>query len=147
MLWERLGNKVGDLSSLATLPAYQGREAATHLVRWGLDQARADADARPELIKGACTVAPSAGLATYKKCGISEVGEVVHDIGKCMQRVVISYPFSSRRWALVVVVAPLPRDLARPVGSLQWGQHPSLKVSEKPEVCITALVAVPYQLH
>lgn len=70
------------LCSLATLPAYQGRGAATRLVRWGLDQARADADARPELIKGACTVASPAGLATYKKCGIVEVGEVVHDIGK-----------------------------------------------------------------
>lgn len=50
-------------------------------MRWGLDQARADADARPELI--ACTVSPPAGLATYKKCGILEVREVVHDIGKC----------------------------------------------------------------
>lgn len=69
------------LSGLATLPMYQGRGAGTRLVRWGLDQARDDAKARPNIVKGIYTIATPAGLATYKKCGMVEVGEVVHDIG------------------------------------------------------------------
>ena len=69
------------LSSLATHPAYQGQGFGTSLVRWGLEQAQADAQTRPHEIEGACTVSTPAGLATYKKCGMVEVTEHVHEMG------------------------------------------------------------------
>ena len=70
------------LSNLATHPAYQGQGIGTRLVRWGLEQAKADAKMRPHEVEGACTVATPAGLAIYKKCGMVEVAEYVHDIGQ-----------------------------------------------------------------
>ncbi|MCJ1411484.1 hypothetical protein MMC19_005574 [Ptychographa xylographoides] len=70
------------LSSLATMPEHQRRGLATNLVEWGIDLARADANARPGKIRGVWTIATSDGLRTYLKAGMKEIGSEVIDYGK-----------------------------------------------------------------
>ena len=69
------------LAALATSPEHQKRGLGSKLVEWGLAQARADAVARPGQIKGLWTVATPAGLRTYKKAGMKEVGDYTVDYG------------------------------------------------------------------
>ena len=70
------------LRSLCTDPEYQGRGFASQLVKWGMDLARADAQARPGEVDGVYIVATPAGLRTYVKAGLKEIGDMVVDYGK-----------------------------------------------------------------
>ncbi|MCJ1396654.1 hypothetical protein MMC18_009546 [Xylographa bjoerkii] len=70
------------LDILATLPEFQQRGLGSMLVQWGIEQARADAEARPGKIKGVWTIATPVGLKTYLKAGMEEIGSEIFDYGK-----------------------------------------------------------------
>ncbi|MCJ1380051.1 hypothetical protein MMC17_003154 [Xylographa soralifera] len=70
------------LDILATLPEFQQRGLGSMLVQWGIEQARADANARPGRIKGVWTIATPMGLRTYLKAGMREIGSEIFDYGK-----------------------------------------------------------------
>ena len=70
------------LADLAVLPEFQRRGLGSMLVRSGIEQARADAKARPGKIKGIWTIATPVGLRTYLKAGMEEIGSEVFDYGK-----------------------------------------------------------------
>ena len=70
------------LDTLATVPAFQGRGLGSMLVRWGIEHAREDARARPGRVRGVWTIATPAGVQTYLKAGMREVGSEVFDYGE-----------------------------------------------------------------
>ncbi|MCJ1282466.1 hypothetical protein MMC26_001789 [Xylographa opegraphella] len=70
------------LDALATLPEFQQRGLGSMLVRWGIEQAKVDAKARPGRIKGVWTIATPMGLRTYLKAGMQEIGSEIFDFGK-----------------------------------------------------------------
>ena len=70
------------LASLCTDPGYQGRGYGLRLVKWGIEQAKADAQARPGEVDGAFLVATPAGLRTYLKAGMTRISDMIIDYGK-----------------------------------------------------------------
>ncbi|MCJ1420860.1 hypothetical protein MMC32_007219 [Xylographa parallela] len=70
------------LDTLATVPEFQQRGLGSWLVRWGIEQARADARARPGRVKGVWTIATPMGLRTYLRAGMEEIGSEVFDYGE-----------------------------------------------------------------
>ena len=63
------------LATLYTDPDYQGQGYGSQIVRWGLENAKADAQARPGKIEGVYLIATPAGLKTYLKAGMTVIGE------------------------------------------------------------------------
>ncbi|MCJ1430923.1 hypothetical protein MMC27_000273 [Xylographa pallens] len=70
------------LDTLATVPEFQQRGLGSMLVRWGIEQARADARARPGRVKGVWTIATPMGLRTYLRAGMEEIWNEVFDYGE-----------------------------------------------------------------
>jgi GNAT superfamily N-acetyltransferase len=69
------------LGGLGVVPEHQRRGIGSKLVKWGIEEAKADAKARPGLIKGVWTIATPAGLKTYLNVGMKPLGSGIIDHG------------------------------------------------------------------
>ena len=70
------------LQSLFTAPDYQRLGIGSRLLRYGLDQAKADTAARPEVVKGAHLVSTPTGLRTYLKGDMTIIGDMSVEVGE-----------------------------------------------------------------
>ena len=70
-----------NLRSLGVVPEHQFKGLGTKMVQWGIELVREDARKRPGLIKGVWVAATAAGLKTYLKAGMKEVGDMMIDYG------------------------------------------------------------------
>ncbi|MCJ1341021.1 hypothetical protein MMC09_006317 [Bachmanniomyces sp. S44760] len=73
-LGPEFSSKYWCLDALATHLKYQHRGLGTRLAKWGIEQAEADAKARPGSVDGVYVIASEAGAKIYMGLGMAEIG-------------------------------------------------------------------------